>query len=416
MKNYITTPVIVIVIAAAMLIISCGSEPVPVPTPTVPPLAVARTATPPTPTPLPTATPTPTRTPAPTVTPTQVPTPTPTVTPTPTSSPTPAPTATPMPSPTPSPTHTPVAVELPTTEVVRMIAPSVVRVVTDTDNPNDTLPSVGLGTGLILDADGHILTSDHVVEGVEGIAVTLHNGEKLDAEIVGRDPHTDLAVLKISAGDLRPALLGDSSTLLVGQDVIAIGHAMGLGGAPTVSKGVVSGLDRTIGTERNITLVDLIQTDASINLGNSGGPLVSSQAEVVGINTSKMRGQGIGFAININDAKLVARHLVDRGFVPRGYMGVLFADLTPIFMVQLGLDKDVKGVLLTQVVPDSPAWNAGLRQKDVILAANGQAMPSTGELLKFLMMHLPGETMETLALRDGEQLTMRITLGERPRG
>ncbi len=290
-----------------------------------------------------------------------------------------------------------------------------VKIVTEAGGQSDGLSLIGLGTGVIIDAAGHILTSNHVVEGIEDITVTLYDGRTLDAWVVGRDPHTDIAVIKVPAEGLHPALLGDSSGLLVGQDVIAIGHALGLGGAPTVSKGVVSALDRTIGTERNTTMVDLIQTDASINLGNSGGPLVSTQAEVVGINTSMLRvGQGIGFAVNINDARTVADQLVERGAVRRGYMGVLFADLTPAFIAQLGLDMDAEGVLLTEVVPDTPAWNAGLRPGDVILSANGQPMSTTGELLKFLMMHPPGDTMEALALREGEQLTIRLTLGERP--
>ena len=290
-----------------------------------------------------------------------------------------------------------------------------VKIVTEAGGQSDGLSLIGLGTGVIIDAAGHILTSNHVVEGIEDITVTLYDGRTLDAWVVGRDPHTDIAVIKVPAEGLHPALLGDSSGLLVGQDVIAIGHALGLGDAPTVSKGVVSALDRTIGTERNTTMVDLIQTDASINLGNSGGPLVSTQAEVVGINTSMLRvGQGIGFAVNINDARTVADQLVERGAVRRGYMGVLFADLTPAFIAQLGLDMDAEGVLLTEVVPDTPAWNAGLRPGDVILAANGQPMSTTGELLKFLMMHPPGDTMEALALREGEQLTIRLTLGERP--
>ena len=304
---------------------------------------------------------------------------------------------------------------MPTTEVVRILAPSVVKIVNDMGAPGEAMSPFGLGTGVIIDADGHILTSNHVVEGIDVVTVTLYDGETLDAEVVGRDRHTDLALIRIPAEGLQPALLGDSTTLLVGQDVVAIGHALGLGGAPTVSKGVVSALDRTIGTESGSTLVDLIQTDASINRGNSGGPLVNARAEVVGINTSVLRfGQGIGFAVNINDAQIVADHLVERGVVPRGYMGVLFTNLTPGFIAQLGLDRDAEGVLLTQVVPGSPAWNAGLRPADLILSANGEAMPTTGELLKFLMMHPPGESMEVLVLREGEEFRTSFTLGERP--
>lgn len=417
MKTYLAA--LSIALTAVILTTSCGNEPIPAPTPTAMPLAVARTEPTPTqaPTPFPTPVPTstPTATPQPTATPTNTPTPVPTATPIPTHTPAPLPTATPEPEPTPQHTHTQTEGDLPTTEVVRILAPSVVKIVNDLGAPDEAMPPLGLGTGIIIDTDGHILTNNHVVEGIDVVTVTLYDGETLDAEVVGRDRHTDIALIKIPVEGLQPALLGDSSTLLVGQDVIAIGHALGLGGAPTVSKGVVSALDRTIGTESGSTLVDLIQTDASINMGNSGGPLVSARAEVVGINTSILRfGQGIGFAVNINDARIVADHLVERGVVRRGYMGVLFANLTPSFIDQLGLDRDTEGVLLTHVVPDSPSWNAGLRPGDLILTANGEPMSTTGELLKFLMMHPPGESMEALVLREGEQFITRLTLAERP--
>ncbi len=411
MKIHIAT--LAAVLTSAILIVSCGSEPAPVPTPTATPLAVSQVEPPPTHTPLPSPTPVPTVTPAPTPTPVPTATPAPTHTPLPT--PTPEPTATPTPIPTPRHTHTQPEAGLPATEVVRMIAPSVVRIVTGIDTGGQTLSPVGLGTGVIIDADGHVLTNNHVIEGIEDITVTLYDGSALDAEVIGRDRHTDLAVIRIPAEGLHPAPLGDSSTLLVGQDVIAIGHALGLRGAPTVSKGVVSALGRAIGAESGVTLVDLIQTDASINMGNSGGPLVSAQAEVVGINTSILRlGYGIGFAVNINDARIVAGQLVESGTVRRGYMGVLFSDLTPAYITQLGLDRNAEGVLLTNVVPGSPSWDAGLRPGDVILTANGERMPTTGELLKFLMLHPPGESMEVLALRDGEPFTTSFTLGERP--
>ena len=357
MKNYFTA--LAAVLTSAILAVSCGSEPTLAPTPTAMPLVVAQIEPTPTQPPLPSPTPVPTSTPVPTPTPQPTSTPVPTATPVPTHTPlpTPEPTATPVPAPTPEHTHTQTVSDLPTTEVVRILAPSIVKIVADLDAPNAAASPFGLGTGVIIDDDGHILTNSHVVEGIEDITVTLYDGKTFEARVVGLDRHTDIAVIKIPPNGLHPALLGDSSTLLVGQDVIAIGHALGLAGDPTVSKGVVSGLDRTIGSERGTTLVDLIQTDASINMGNSGGPLVSAQGEVVGINTSILRfGQGIGFAVNINDAKIVADHLVERGAVRRGYMGVLFTDLTAAYIAQLGLDRDAKGVLLTHVAPGSPSW------------------------------------------------------------
>ena len=213
-------------------------------------------------------------------------------------------------------------VELPTTEVVKTLIPSVVNITTEIAGTG-VLPPGGVGTGVIIDTAGHILTIDHVLEGARSTTVTLYDGVDYSAEIVGRDPATDLAVIKIDAVGLVPATLGKSSDLLVGEDVVAIGYALGFEGAPTVSTGVVSALGRTIDTDQNITMGDLIQTDASVNPGNSGGPLVNNRAEVIGINTAIIRGvQGIGFAINIDDATVVAQQLVDQGFVRRGYMGV----------------------------------------------------------------------------------------------
>ena len=273
----------------------------------------------------------------------------------------------------------------------------------------------GVGTGVIIDTEGHILTIDHVLEDARSTTVTLHDGADYSAEIVGRDAATDLAVIKIDAGGLVPATLGKSSDLLVGEDVVAIGYALGFEGAPTVSKGVVSALGRTIDTDRHITMSDLIQTDASVNPGNSGGPLVNSMAEVIGINTAVIRGvQGIGFAINIDDATLVAQQLVDQGFVRRGYMGVLYDTLNSILALRLGLDADAKGVLLRRVVPNTPAADAGLQPGDVIIEMGGQTLRNTAELSKLLMSHQSGDTLDIVVLRNSREVTVTITLGERP--
>jgi serine protease Do len=177
---------------------------------------------------------------------------------------------------------------------------------------------------VILDTEGHILTNNHVVAQAEDIKVVLPNGESHTAQLIGRDPNTNIAVIKIDAPGLNPAELGDMSGVRVGEEVIAIGHALGLKGGPTVSKGVVSALDRTISTGPQVTLVDLIQTDASINPGNSGGPLVDMNAQVIGINTAGIpSSQGIGFAVNINDAMLIATQLIETGSVERGFLGIV---------------------------------------------------------------------------------------------
>ena len=183
----------------------------------------------------------------------------------------------------------PTAQELTTVEVVKILTPSGVQVVTEVlvmGLSNQPTPSTGVGTGVVLDVEGHILTNNHVVADAQKITVTLSDGRSLGAEIVGGDPNTDLAIIRISADGLVPARMGTSSELQVGEDVIAIGHALGLPGGPTVSKGVVSALGRSINSDQRTTIVDLIQTDASINPGNSGGALVNTRAEVIGINTA----------------------------------------------------------------------------------------------------------------------------------
>ncbi|PKB66924.1 MAG: hypothetical protein BZY81_06160 [SAR202 cluster bacterium Io17-Chloro-G4] len=195
---------------------------------------------------------------------------------------------------------------LPTIEVVKKLKPSVVQIVTEVAAMgaiNQAVPSMGVGTGILLDEEGFILTNNHVIRDAQVITVTLNDGQTFPAELIGGDASTDTAVIKIQADGLQPAVLGNSADLLVGQDVIAIGHALGLPGGPTVSKGVVSALGRSIAVDAQTTMVDLIQTDASINPGNSGGPLSNNKGEVIGINTAVIPGsQGIGFAINIDDA------------------------------------------------------------------------------------------------------------------
>ena len=311
------------------------------------------------------------------------------------------------------------AVSMPTTEVVKVLAPSVVNISTELATAglfNSPFSPSGIATGIILSPEGHVLTNYHVVESGLDITVTLNDGANYGAEVVGQDPVTDLAVIKIvDIEGLEPARLGDSGTLEVGEDVIAIGHAMGLRGAPTVSKGVVSALERAVDTTHNTTIVDLIQTDASINPGNSGGPLVNSRAEVIGINTVVVSaGQGIGFAININDAKEIARQIIDQGFVRRGYLGILPLAVNPLVAAQLGIDPEIEGILLRQVIPGSAADDAGLRDGDIILSMDDQPLRNNGELSKLLISHQPGDVVNVTLFRDGEDLIASVTLGERP--
>ena len=311
----------------------------------------------------------------------------------------------------------PAAAELTTVDVVKILKPSIVQIVSELAAmgfSNSALPPTGVGTGVILDQQGHILTNNHVVEDAQRLTVTLENGESFPAQIVGRDDITDLAVIRIQADGLQPAKLGVSAEVEVGQDVIAIGHALGLPGGPTVSKGVVSALARSINTDQNNTIVDLIQTDASINPGNSGGALANTASEVIGINTAIIQGgQGIGFAINIDDAKVVTRQLMDQGFVRRGFLGITPVNLTPSIANQLGLDIN-EGVILARIIEDTAAAEADLRVNDVIVRLGNESIGNTGELSKFLIAHQPGETVDIVIIRDGREVVGKLTLRDRP--
>jgi serine protease Do len=283
------------------------------------------------------------------------------------------------------------------------------------DMLNQPVPGRGVGTGVILDQQGHILTNNHVIDGAQSVTVTLSNGKSFPAQVVGGDATTDTAVIRIEAPGLRPAVLGFSSGLEVGQEVIAIGHALGLPGGPTVSKGVVSALDRSIQVDAQTTMVDLIQTDAAINPGNSGGPLLTTRAEVIGINTAAIRGsQGISFAINIDDAKIVVAQLMERGYIDRGFLGISPANLPPALGNQLGVPV-IEGLLVVQVVPDSPAAKAGLQEEDVIVELGDEPIRNTGELSKFLIAHPPGDTVTVVYFRGSEKRRTQVTLAERPK-
>ena len=312
--------------------------------------------------------------------------------------------------------------EMTTVEVVKILRPSVVHIAITTPDSDagmgdftQPIPRGG-GTGVVLDTFGHILTNNHVVEGANAITVTLNTGESFTATVVGGDPQTDTAVVLIEAAGLQPAMLGDSDALEVGEDVIAIGHALDLPGGPSVSKGVVSALGRAIVSDPQfqITIVNLIQTDASINPGNSGGPLVNSRAEVVGINTAiSPQSQGIGFSININDATLVATQLIENGFVLRGFLGITPVNVTPGRAVQFELTV-TEGILLARVIEGFPADASGLRAGDVIVQLGGEPIANTGELSAFLMNHPPGETVEVVFLRGELERRTDVILGERP--
>ena len=305
-----------------------------------------------------------------------------------------------------------------TVEIVNILTPSVVHIRTDKLQSgffNQLIPQTGVGSGLILDKDGRILTNNHVVMGADSLTVTLNDGRSYPADVIGGDVKTDIAVIKIKAAKIQPAELGNSSELKVGEGVIAVGHALGLKGGPTVSQGVISALGRTIEVGRGVSMSELIQTDASINPGNSGGPLVNSQAEVVGINTAVINGSnGIGFAININDAKIIANHLIENGFVKRGYMGISPFELTDYIREELLVPVDM-GVVIARVLEGYPAEKAGLKTEDVIVKLNDVEIQSVGALEKFLISHAPGEKVDVSFYRKGKLETTDIKLGDPPR-
>ena len=304
-----------------------------------------------------------------------------------------------------------------TVEVVKVLKPSVVQILTGRIVPGafaQATPRSGVGSGIVLDKEGHILTNNHVVKSASEISATLSDGRTYKAAVVGTDPRTDLAVVKISAAKLIPARIGESSELQVGEDVIAVGHALGLKGGPTVSKGVISALERTIDVDPQTSMVDLIQTDASINPGNSGGPLANSNGEVIGVNTAIIKGSnGIGFAINIDDARTVVSQLIEYGKVTRGFLGISPFNVTDSLVKQMQLPVST-GIIVARVIDGFPAKKAGMRVEDVIVMMNQQEIQNNGDLSKFLIEHLPGESIEIKFYRNGKLMTREIILSESP--
>lgn len=272
----------------------------------------------------------------------------------------------------------------------------------------------GAGSGFIVSSDGLIFTNNHVVEGADKVTVKLADGRTFKAKIVGRDPQSDVAVLKVKAKNLPTVPLGDSDKIEVGEWVIAIGNPFGL--SHTVTVGVVSAKGRS---GLGITdYEDFIQTDAAINPGNSGGPLLNLRGEVIGMNTAIFTRSGgymgIGFAIPINIVKLVAQQLVKQGKVIRGWLGVVIQDLTPALAEEFGLKKS-EGALVAEVLKNSPADKAGLKQGDVIVKYNGKSIKNASELRTFVGLTRPGTRVNLEVIREGKPLVLKVTIGEYPK-
>ncbi|MFH1935796.1 MAG: trypsin-like peptidase domain-containing protein [Pseudomonadota bacterium] len=312
--------------------------------------------------------------------------------------------------------------------------PAVVNIATTTLSMNfwlEVIPREGQGSGFIIDKKGHILTNNHVVAKAQKITVTMADGRKIPATLVGRDPPSDLAVIKIPSNHVDVVThLGDSDKIRVGQKAIAIGNPFGL--SHTLTTGIISALHRDIKTHDDTHMEDLIQTDAAINPGNSGGPLLNSNGEVIGINTAifSLSGgyQGIGFAIPINRAKYVATQLITLGRVARPWLGITGISITPGLSEGLGLAVE-QGVLVVKVFQGSPAVRAGLRGGnrevivgsfrlllggDIITAIDGHEITDMHELGRLMDDLRVGQTVTMRISRNGRALELNVLLKERP--
>lgn len=272
----------------------------------------------------------------------------------------------------------------------------------------------GLGSGVIVSEDGYILTNNHVIDNADDIKVVMYDDEELDAEIVGADPGSDIAVLKVDVEGLPAIPLGNSDEMRVGETVLAIGSPLSQRFAHTVSMGIVSATGRSsLGLSQ---YENYIQTDAAINPGNSGGALINVDGQLVGINTaiaSRSGGnQGIGFAIPVNMARDVMKALIDEGYVSRGYLGITFGGEVDRTMARaLGLDRP-RGVVVGEVEADGPAGEAGLQEGDVILELDGNEVRNWTEFRMNIGTRKPGDVVELEVFRDGSSETLEVELGE----
>jgi len=309
----------------------------------------------------------------------------------------------------------------PNFEVVQKVAPSVVSVFSETMTYNIFLqpyPQQGAGTGVIIDSKGYIVTNTHVVEGADKIEVILSDRRSFRAVDVVCDPLSDLAVIKIDAEDLPVAHFLENSLqhLKVGDEVIAIGNALALSGGPTVTKGIVSYLGRSIQVEtpgRVIELHDLIQTDAAINPGNSGGPLVNMAGQVVGINTAIAQAENIGFAISTDTLLPIVQELVKRGYIDHPWLGVEMTDLTRTIKSRYRLDV-AAGIFIIKVVAGSPAQMAGLEAGDVIISFAGQEATTALGLQQIIQNCQVGQRVEVVFYHDKEKRATWATLAQMP--
>ena len=275
-------------------------------------------------------------------------------------------------------------------------------------------PRVHVGSGFFVDGEGHIVTSDHVVAGATEITVTLHDGSRHEARVVGRDARTDLAVLLVESGESPPWLtFGDDGEARVGDWVVAIGNPFGFGG--TVTAGILSARGRDIGADG---YGDFLQVDAPINRGSSGGPLFDTRGRVIGVNAAIYApgggNVGIGFAVPATIAAPVVADLIEEGKVSRGWLGVTLQALTPELAESLGMEKEASGALVADVAPDSPAARAGFLRADVVTAAGGRPMEDGKALAREIGAMEPGDEIAITVIREGKPIEIRVELAGWP--
>ncbi len=294
--------------------------------------------------------------------------------------------------------------------ILQAAIPAVVAIV------DDGGPDSGgaAGTGFVISSDGVIVTNNHVVEGARDIQAVFSDGTPRDATVLGHDPNSDLAVVKVDATGLPTIELGDSDRVQVGDDVVAIGNALALQGGLTVTRGIISGLHREVGTNTGSALTDVIQTDAAINPGNSGGPLVDAQGRVIGINTAIAdpgSAQNVGFAIPITNAKAIIGQL-RQGRQP-ALLGVRTVDVDQARLDGKSVNVD-QGAFVQDVTSGTPAARAGIEAGDVVVAVDGKRVTSAASLGGAIREHKPGDEVEIELDRDGESVTVHATLAEAP--
>jgi serine protease Do len=281
--------------------------------------------------------------------------------------------------------------------------------------PLNMPPQQGIGSGVIVPQDGYILTNNHVIDNADEVRVVMNDGREYTAKVVGRDPKSDVAVIKIEGKDDLPTVpLADSEKVEVGDVVLAVGNPFGIG--QTVTKGIVSATGR--GGAVGLDYEDFIQTDAAINPGNSGGALVDVDGRLIGINTAILSrsggNQGIGFAIPVNLAHDVMESLVTDGVVTRGFLGVMIQDLTPALAEQFNVEEGTRGAVVGDVTPKSPADKAGLKSGDVIVDFNGKKVRDSRHLKLEVARTKPGESVPLKVIRDGKTKELTVTVKELP--